>query len=155
MTLAVTWVSKAERAVLSVAMVRLVYTVQFLVVTQVRPCTHAIVACILNTYLGTELSYAMSEFYEATNKNPQSCSFSGNAVVNPSASASASAVASSCFANAAAVFTPSAPATGVSSPTSTSKSHSGSVRLVGNPDAIVGMSVMAIVAVMSAIWTLV
>jgi hypothetical protein len=103
-----------------------------------------------------ELSYVMSEYYEATNRNSQSCNFAGNATINPSASVSASAVASSCFANAAAIFTPSALSTGSSSTsTSTSKSSSGSVSLVGNLDAITGMGVMAIVGVMSAVWTLV
>jgi hypothetical protein len=99
----------------------------------------------------------MSKYYDATNRNPQSCNFAGNATVNPSVSATVSAtvVASSCFANAAAVFTPSSSATSGSSPTSTSKkSGSSSVSLVGHFDAIVGMSVMAIVAVMSAVWTL-
>ena len=123
--------------------------------TQVRPCC-ALLYPQNNIYLGTELSYVMSKYYEVTNRNPQSCNFAGNATVNPSVSAtvSASAVASSCFANAAAVFTPSAPATSGSSPTSTSKTGSGSVSLVGNLDARVGISVMAIVAVMSAVWTL-
>ncbi|KAF8807668.1 glycoside hydrolase family 72 protein [Phlegmacium glaucopus] len=106
----------------------------------------------------TKLSYVMSQYYEATNRNAQSCSFAGNGTVNPSASSSvsASAAASSCIANAAAVFTPSAPATtgGGSSPTSSSKSG-GSVSLVGGLDAIVGMSVMIIVGVMGAVWTFV
>ena len=95
----------------------------------------------------------MSEYYEANNKNPQACSFGGNGTVNSvTPTVSATAVASSCLANAAAVFTPSAPATS----SSTSKtSKSGSVSLVGSVDAIVGMSVMAIVGVMSAMWTLV
>jgi hypothetical protein len=115
-----------------------------------------IIIRFLSTYLGIELSYAMSEFYEITNRNAQSCNFAGNATVNPTVSAtvSASAVASSCFANAAAVFTPSALATSGSSSTSTAKTGSGSISLVGNLDAIVGMGVMAIVAVMSAVWTL-
>jgi len=101
----------------------------------------------------TELSYVMSQFYEITGRNSQSCNFAGNATINnsPSATVSASAVASSCFANNPAVFTPSAPATSGSSPRSTSK-NSSSVSL--NLDAIVGMSMMAIVAVMSAVWTL-
>ena len=112
--------------------------------------------CIISLYsqhfLGTELSYVMSNYYEVTGKNSQSCFFSGNATVNPlSVTASASAVASSCFANAAAVFTPTASANSGSSATSTSKTGSGSV---GNRDVIVGMSVMVIVAVMSAVWTL-
>lgn len=94
----------------------------------------------------------MSQYYEDTGRNAQSCYFAGNGTVNPSTpTVSASAVASSCFANNAAVFTPSAPVTSGSSPTSTSKGN-GSVSQ--NRDAIVGMSVMAIVAVMSAVWTL-
>lgn len=136
-----------------VAMVQLVYTVVWLVVLHVRPSC-ALLICILNTYLGTQLSYVMDQFFYITNKNLQSCNFAGNATYNSSATtASASAVASSCFANDAAVFTPSAPATSASSPRSSSKNGSGaSVSL--NLGAIVGTSVMAIVAVMSAAWTL-
>ena len=91
--------------------------------------------------------------YYGTDRNPQSCSFAGNGTVNPSSTVSASAVASSCFANNAAVFTPSAPATSTSTPKSTSKNGSGASFSL-NLDAIVGMSVMAIVAVTSAVWTL-
>ena len=106
------------------------------------------------SYLGIELSYVMSQFYEITDKNSQSCNFAGNATLNPvTPTASASAVASSCFASASSVFTPSSPVTSGSSPTSTSKHGNDSVSL--NLDMIVGMSVMAIVAVMSAVWTLV
>jgi len=104
-----------------------------------------------------ELSYVMSQFYEANNRNPQACSFGGNGTVNNLAPSgvSAAAAATSCFANAAAVFTPSAPATtGGSSSTSPSKAGSGSVGLVGSLDAIVGMSMVIIVGVMSAFWTL-
>lgn len=96
----------------------------------------------------------MSKYYDATGRNPQSCNFAGNATANPSATVSATAVASSCFAGALTVFTPSPSATSGSSPASTSKTGSGSVSLVGNLEAIVGMSVMAIIAVMSAVWTL-
>jgi len=102
----------------------------------------------------TELSYVMSQYYEITHNNALSCNFAGNAtLLHPSATptVSASAVASSCFANNAAVFTPSAPATSGSSPKSTSKNSSS---VSPNCDAIVGMSVMAFVAVMSAVWTL-
>jgi len=96
----------------------------------------------------------MSEYYEKANKNSLACDFAGNATANPTvATVSASGVASSCFANLAAVFTPSASATSGSSPTSTSKG-SGSVSLLGHLDAIFGLGVMAIVAVMSAVWTL-
>jgi 1,3-beta-glucanosyltransferase GAS1 len=141
-----------------VATVQLAYTVQYLVVTQVRPCICMLSFCILNAYLGTKLSFVMSEYYEANNRNPQACSFSGNGTVNPlaSSSVSASAVASSCISNAAAVFTPSAPTTTGGGSSSTSSGHTGgSVSLVGSLDAIVGMSVMAIIGVMTAVWTLV
>jgi len=99
-----------------------------------------------------KLAYVMSQYYEVNSRNAQACDFAGNGTVNSvTPTVSASAVASSCFANNVAVFTPSAPATSGSSPTSTSKGN-GSVSL--NRDAILGMSVMAIVAVMSAVWTL-
>lgn len=114
--------------------------------------------CILNTYLGTKLSYVMSQYYEATNRNPQSCSFAGNGTVNKLApsSVSATAAASSCIASPAAVFTPTTPTTTSAGSSSTSSAKgSGSVGLVGSLDAVVGMSVMAIVGVMGAVWTLV
>lgn len=99
----------------------------------------------------------MSEYYESNNRNPQACSFSGNGTVNTlaSSSVSASAVASSCISNAAAVFTPSAPTTTGGSSSTSSGHKGGSVSLVGSLDAIVGMSVMAIIGVMTAVWTLV
>ena len=110
----------------------------------------------------TKLSYVMSEFYEDTNKNPQSCNFGGNATLNRVIpSASATAAASSCIANPSATFTPSAPTTSGGSSSSSgggsggSGTRSGSVSLTGGLDVVVGMGVMAIVGVMGAVWTLV
>jgi len=102
----------------------------------------------------TKLSYIMSQYYEDTSKKAQSCYFAGNAAVNRvTPSASATAAASSCIANPSATFTPTTPTTTGS--TSTGKTSNGSVSPVGSLDAIVGMSVMAIVGVMGAVWTLV
>jgi hypothetical protein len=54
-----------------------------------------------------KLSYVMSEYYEATNKNAQSCDFAGNATVNARATAAAAAAATSCVPSPSATFTPS------------------------------------------------
>ncbi|KAG6844271.1 hypothetical protein H0H87_008219 [Tephrocybe sp. NHM501043] len=109
-----------------------------------------------------KLSYVMSNFYQLTDRNPQSCDFSGNATVNPSAPtsvAAADAAASSCLANPDATFVPSAPAstgsgsnTGIS--TSTTSKDSGAVRLIGDDNALVGMTAMTLVTIASAVWTL-
>ncbi|KAH8100479.1 Glucanosyltransferase-domain-containing protein [Cristinia sonorae] len=63
----------------------------------------------------TKLSFVMSEFYEATNKNRASCDFAGNATVNsaaPTTIADANAAASSCLSNPSATFVPTAPSNG-------------------------------------------
>ncbi|EKM83610.1 hypothetical protein AGABI1DRAFT_110256 [Agaricus bisporus var. burnettii JB137-S8] len=60
-----------------------------------------------------KLSYAMTSYYELNNRDAQACSFAGNGTVNSgSPASSASAAASSCITNAAAVFTPTLPAGG-------------------------------------------
>ncbi|KAL4243204.1 1,3-beta-glucanosyltransferase [Abortiporus biennis] len=62
----------------------------------------------------TKLSFVMTQFYEANNRNPQSCDFGGNATVNsnaPSSVSAANAAASSCLVNPSATFTPTAPST--------------------------------------------
>ena len=141
-----------------VAMVPLAYMVQSLVVAQVRPCTSILSFCILNTCLAIQLSYIMSQYYEDQGKKATACDFSGNALINPSApsSLSATAAASSCISNPSATFAPTSPATAGAGSTSTGTSNkSGSASLVGNLDAIIGMSVLAIIGVMSAVWTLV
>lgn len=162
MMLAVSWGRKVDRVMILLAMVQVVYTVESLAVTQVR--FFNLSSSLFSQYsilLDTKLSYVMSEFYEITDKNPQSCSFGGNATLNKVVpSASATAVASSCIANPSATFTPSAPtASGGSSPSSGGGggggTKSGSVSLAGGLDVIMGMGVMAIFAVMGAVWTLV
>lgn len=107
-----------------------------------------------------KLSYVMSQYYEATNKNAASCNFAGNATVNPNAPSSASAAnaaASSCIANPGAVFTPSAaPTSGGGStgkPTTTGKS--GAVSLSFETNALVGLGLTALVSVFGAVFTLV
>lgn len=63
---------------------------------------------------GSKLSFVMTQFYEATNRNPASCDFAGNATVNTNAPSSVDAensAVSSCLANSAATFTPTAPST--------------------------------------------
>ncbi|KAJ3506093.1 hypothetical protein NLJ89_g7068 [Agrocybe chaxingu] len=109
-----------------------------------------------------KLSYVMSQFYEANDRNAQSCSFAGNGTVNPLApSGSASSAASSCIANPSAVFTPSAV------PTTANSGASGGATTTGGPgtntgaavslidtNALLGTGLMAIASVFGAIWTL-
>ncbi|KAG5653495.1 hypothetical protein H0H81_012705 [Sphagnurus paluster] len=113
-----------------------------------------------------KLSYVMTEYYQLTNNNAQSCSFAGNGTINPSAPSSASAAnaaASSCISNPSATFVPSAPAsTGGSSNTGGSGSGSssapgknnGALNLIGDNNALVGMTMVALFSIASAVWTL-
>ncbi|KAF5323504.1 hypothetical protein D9611_005818 [Ephemerocybe angulata] len=115
-----------------------------------------------------KLSYVMSQYYEATNKNAASCSFAGNATVNSAASAAAPAAATSCIASPSATFTPTLEASAVgpkASNTGTtggsnsntgggSSGNSGKNSAVSSTDALVGVLGMAVVGLASAIWTL-
>ncbi|KIM85434.1 carbohydrate-binding module family 43 protein [Piloderma croceum F 1598] len=105
-----------------------------------------------------KLSFVFSEYYQANNRNPQSCNFAGNATVNntaPSDVSSANAAATSCFASASSVFTPTAPAgSGSLSSSASSKSPSGAVPLIGDVRALWGMGAMVVVGVASGVWTL-
>jgi len=96
----------------------------------------------------TRLSYIMSLYYEANNRNAQQCSFGGNGTVNNKAStASAAAVASSCLASATGTFVPSAPTSTPNGPTSTSKSGATTIGLVGDSRALLGVLLMIVVSV--------
>ncbi|KAF8973849.1 glycoside hydrolase family 72 protein [Flammula alnicola] len=109
-----------------------------------------------------KLSFVMSEYYEANNRNAQACSFAGNGTVNSKAptSSAASAVASSCIANPSATFAPSAvPTTGNTATTGKTSttggtSGSGATALIGDTNALFGISLMAAVSVLGAIFTL-
>ncbi|KAI0271621.1 glycoside hydrolase family 72 protein [Gloeopeniophorella convolvens] len=76
----------------------------------------------------TKLSFVMSEFFEASKRDPQSCSFGGNGTVNPkvSSSSSATAVASSCLSTATGTSVPIAPSSGGSSGSSSSSGNGSS-----------------------------
>ncbi|KAG9223189.1 glycoside hydrolase family 72 protein [Pleurotus ostreatus PC15] len=118
-----------------------------------------------------KLSFVMSQYFEINNRNPQSCSFSGNATVNsaaPSSASAANAAASSCISNPSATFTPSAPATtggsggssggGGSSNGGSSggnNNSNGAVPLITDARALLGLGSMAAVGFASAIWVLV
>jgi len=105
----------------------------------------------------------MSLNYEANNRQQIACSFAGNGTVNnaapPSVSA-ANAAASSCVANPSAVFTPSAAATSnaggaaQSSGTTGSNHNSGSLSLGADPNALLGMTLMAAATIFGGVWTL-
>ncbi|OCH96693.1 hypothetical protein OBBRIDRAFT_743565 [Obba rivulosa] len=86
-----------------------------------------------------ELSYVMSEYYEATNRQETSCSFGGNGTVNANAPSglSASAAASSCLSNPSATFTPSAPSGASNAPSSGSSGKGSST----NANAAAGFSI--------------
>lgn len=102
----------------------------------------------------------MSAFFDATNRNPQSCDFSGNASIVPNAPSpsAAQAAATSCLANLAATFTPTSPATtsgsnggsGGGSGGSGTTHSSGSVRT-----AVMGISLTLVALIGGGIWTLV
>ncbi|GLB36499.1 putative splits internally a 1,3-beta-glucan molecule and transfers the newly generated reducing end (the donor) to the non- reducing end of another 1,3-beta-glucan molecule (the acceptor) forming a 1,3-beta linkage, resulting in the elongation of 1,3-beta-glucan chains in the cell wall [Lyophyllum shimeji] len=111
-----------------------------------------------------KLSYVMSQNYQLNNRNAVACSFAGNGTVNPlapSTNAAADAAASSCIANPSATFVPSAPASSGGSSSgngasggSSAGSGNGAVNLTGDSNALVGMTVMALLSIASAVWTL-
>ncbi|KAK7694316.1 hypothetical protein QCA50_001498 [Cerrena zonata] len=113
----------------------------------------------------TKLSFVMTQFYEANNRNPQSCSFAGNATVNsqaPSSASAANSVASSCLANPSATFVPSAPASTAGGSGSGSSSTGGSngnnnaavSDLLGSRQAWVGVGAGALISVVGGLFTL-
>lgn len=56
----------------------------------------------------------MTSFYEASNRNAQTCDFQGNATINknaPSDTNAVNAAVSACLSGSAAVFTPTTPST--------------------------------------------
>lgn len=118
----------------------------------------------VNFCTATKLSYVIDQFYEATNRNPQSCDFGGNATINsqaPTNSAAAASAVSQCLASGTATFVPSAPAStggsgGGSSPSS-GGSGSGSGSQSGNGaaaaftgTALVGAALSAAFSVLGA-----
>jgi hypothetical protein len=103
-----------------------------------------------------KLSFVMSEYYESQNRNGAACSFAGNGTVNPLAATStsaANAAASSCISNPGATFTPTALASAgsTSTPTSKTKSSNGAA---GDLKALLGLGLMSVVGLASAVWTL-
>jgi 1,3-beta-glucanosyltransferase GAS1 len=119
------------------------------------------------TYLAAvKLSFVMSQYYEANNRQATACDFAGNGTVNAASQASAAPAASSCIASPSATFVPSAPATlaGGSSPTNTRASggnggnnggNGGNGNGAASSNALTGIAVMGVVAFASAAWTLV
>ena len=109
----------------------------------------------------------MDAFYEATNRNAQSCDFAGNATVNSQAPSNSAAVASAvtaCLAAVPSTFTPSAPAsTSGAAATGSSGSGSGSGAGSGSADsgalafgapAVVGVFVSAMFSVLGGLLVL-
>lgn len=107
-----------------------------------------------------KLSFVMSEFYEANNRNAQACSFAGNGTINsnaPSSVSAANAAASSCLSNPGATFTPAAPTAGGSTSTARPTGSGGKNAAVGlyqDRTSIIALGVIAIVSVGSGVWTL-
>jgi len=112
-----------------------------------------------------KLSYVMSQFYEAEDRNEMACGFSGNATLNKAASAteSAAALASSCVSNPDATFAPSTPGKESGSGSDSDDSDNGNGNTNdGDSDAshavsataFLGVGSLASVALVSAIWTL-
>jgi len=112
-----------------------------------------------------KLSFAMSQFYEASDRNAESCSFAGNGTVNPSAPSSvsaANAAATSCISEPDAVFTPTgapsggggggAQQTGSGSPGSGNNQNAATPNFI-NAQGILGVAVVSITAVIGGVWT--
>ncbi|KAF8490720.1 Glucanosyltransferase-domain-containing protein [Gautieria morchelliformis] len=112
----------------------------------------------------TKLDYVFSQFYDVTNRNSQSCDFSGNATVvsNPPSSSAAAAAATSCLANAQTTFAPTAPAgssgsgTGSSTATSSAKGNTAQrpVAIFTDARGILGVGLMTLLALVGGSWTL-
>ncbi|CUA72380.1 1,3-beta-glucanosyltransferase gel3 [Rhizoctonia solani] len=109
----------------------------------------------------TKLSYVFSQYYERTNRNAQSCNFSGNATLAnplPSNSAAAAAAQSSCITSGpTGVTTPTAPASSNgAAATSTSSSGGGSGSNNNNngvgKGAVVGLAAAVGAGLVSAVW---
>ncbi|THH19069.1 hypothetical protein EUX98_g8845 [Antrodiella citrinella] len=109
----------------------------------------------------TKLSFVMSEFYEATNRNVQSCSFGGNATINvnaPSSVANANAAATSCLSNPSATFTPTAPSAGAGGSSGSSGGSSGSgsgskANGAVSDRALVGAGLITLLSVAAGVFT--
>ncbi|PFH54754.1 carbohydrate-binding module family 43 protein [Amanita thiersii Skay4041] len=112
-----------------------------------------------------KLSYVMSQYYELTNRNPQSCNFAGNATVNPAAPSSvsaANAAASSCISNPGATFIPTASAVstgsssgGSASGTGSGNTHSGAKLILASENLVWSLAGTMLVGVASAFWTMI
>lgn len=90
----------------------------------------------------SKLSFVMTQYYELTNRNAQSCDFAGNATVNshaPSSTNALNSAVSACLANADATFTPTQPANGGSGGSGGSGGGSGSSQ---TSNAAVGQALM-------------
>jgi hypothetical protein len=103
----------------------------------------------------------MSQYYQLQKNDARACSFSGNGTVNsaaPSTPSAANAAASSCLANPDATFVPSAPSTtakgGSGGAPTTTGVKNGAVPLVGDNNALAGMTVLGAVTILSVVWTL-
>ncbi|KAH9947943.1 Glucanosyltransferase-domain-containing protein [Amylocystis lapponica] len=104
-----------------------------------------------------ELSYIMSQYYELTSNNAQSCNFAGNATVNKAAATvSASAAASSCDSNPSATFVPSAPASsgGSSGSSGSSGSPNAASSVSSSSQALLGLGVACALSVVGGLFTL-
>lgn len=117
----------------------------------------------------------MSQYYELTDRNEASCDFSGNATLDASKTVLAEAAASSCIPSPSATFTPELP--GAAAPGGNSNSGgnggnggsnnggsntgggSGNANNNNNgavsTNAVVGAAGLAVVGLLSAVWTLV
>ncbi|KAF8344164.1 glycoside hydrolase family 72 protein [Cantharellus anzutake] len=114
-----------------------------------------------------KLSYVLSSYYEAYNRTPQSCNFSGNATINPSAPPTrtdAVKAAQSCLtATPASTFTPSSvplpqpPGASTSSSISTSTRKGGAtnnrVGLAGS-EGIIGLGAFTLTSIIAGVWIL-
>jgi hypothetical protein len=109
----------------------------------------------LIVFLASQLTWIFSQFYLATNDNPQSCDFAGNATVNsasPTSAAAVNAAVTSCFAATPAVYTPLTPTTTLalgahtsgSAPHSSGGSTGGAVSIFADRMALIGVIVASL-----------
>jgi len=111
-----------------------------------------------------KLSFVMSQYFEANNRDPMACSFGGNGTVNgnaPTSASAANAAASSCVASATGTFVPTAtaPSGGSSSGGSNGNNPSNTPGaatslLLGDSRGLLGIVLMCAVSLAGGLWTL-
>lgn len=153
-----------EAAMISLRMAKQEHMVALHSVVQVCYLPFSTRPSLLISLADAKLAFVMTSYYEATNRNSQSCNFGGNATVNTAAPSSASALnsaVSQCLSNTQTTFTPSLPSTtaGSSSATHAGSSNSpqtssGAIRAVNGLESVAGLLVALAFSVASGFYVL-